>query len=132
MRFSVLLPTRNGGEFVDDAIASVLNEAGDFELVVADNANTDATSQILAARQSDTRLRVLRSEDMLAVTENWMRALRAAWGDYFLMIGDDDLLLPGFFERASLILERYDMPDCLTFDGYSYVAPGSFGPEAHS
>jgi len=129
MRFSVLLPTRNGGAFIGDAIASVLRQSGDFELVVADNANTDATPRILAA-QNDARLRVVRSEEVLPVTENWLRALRAARGDYFLMIGDDDLLLPGFFDRAARILERHALPDCLTFDAYSYVAPASFGPDA--
>jgi glycosyltransferase involved in cell wall biosynthesis len=129
VKFSVLLPTRNGGAFIGDAITSVLQQTGDFELVVADNANTDATPKILAA-QADARLRVVRSEEVLPVTENWIRALRAARGDYFLMIGDDDLLLPSFFDRATLILERHGLPDCLTFDAYSYVAPGSFGSDA--
>jgi glycosyltransferase involved in cell wall biosynthesis len=129
VRFSVLLPTRNGGAFIGDAIDSVLRQAGDFELVVADNANTDATPMILAA-QANARLRVVRSEEVLPVTENWARALRAARGDYVLMIGDDDLLLPGFFDRAVRILERHGLPDCLTFDAYSYVAPRSFGPDA--
>jgi glycosyltransferase involved in cell wall biosynthesis len=130
VKFSVLLPSRNGGAFIEDAISSVLDQSGDFELVVADNANTDQTSSILAARKCDPRLRVVRSEEVLPVTENWLRALHAASGDYFLMIGDDDLLLPGFFERAALALERNGHPDCLTFDGYSYVAPGSFGRDA--
>lgn len=130
MKFSVLLPTRNGGAFLDGAIDSVLRQTGDFELVISDNANTDATPRILAARRADPRVRVIRSEDVLPVTENWMRALRAARGDYHLMIGDDDLLLPGFFERAALILERNRRPDCLTFDAYSFVAPRSFGPDA--
>lgn len=129
MRFSVLLPTRNGGAFIGDAIASVLRQSGDFELIVGDNANTDATPRILAA-QSDARLRVLRSEEVLPVTENWLSALREARGDHFLMIGDDDLLLPGFFDRAARILDRHGLPDCLTFDAYSYVAPASFGPDA--
>ena len=130
MRFSVLLPTRNGGDYIGDAIGSILSQTGDFELVVTDNANTDATARVLAASAADPRLRILRSEEVLPVTENWLRALRAARGDYFLMIGDDDLLLPRFFERASAILERNGLPDCLTFDAYSFVAPASFGPQA--
>jgi glycosyltransferase involved in cell wall biosynthesis len=130
VKVSVLLPTRNGGAFIEDAMSSVLGQTGDFELVVADNANTDETPSILAARKSDPRLHVVRSEEVLPVTENWLRALHAASGEYFLMIGDDDLLLPGFFERAARALERNGYPDCLTFDGYSYVAPGSFDRDA--
>jgi hypothetical protein len=46
------------------------------------------------------------------------------------MIGDDDLLLPNFLDRVHAILARHGYPDCLTFNAYSYVAPGSFGAEA--
>jgi glycosyltransferase involved in cell wall biosynthesis len=130
VRFSILIPTRNGGAFLPGVLESALREHGDFEVVVSDNANTDTTPAVLASLSSDARLRVVRSEDLLSVTENWMRALRAARGDYILMIGDDDLLLPGFFERVETALSRHGQPDCLTFNAYSYVAPGSFGPEA--
>jgi Glycosyl transferase family 2 len=125
-----LLPTRNGGALLGDAIDSVIRQVGDFELVVADNANTDATPAILDSRKGDARLHILRSEEVLPVTENWLRALHAARGEYLVMIGDDDLLLPGFFERAERALERHRSPDCLTFNGYSYVAPGSFSDGA--
>lgn len=129
MKFSILLPTRNGGAFLPDVLRSVLSQSGDFELVVADNANTDDTPALLAAHVADPHLRVVRSREVSPVTENWMTALRAARGDYLLMIGDDDVLLPRFFERVDAILRRHSDPDCLTFDGYSYVAPNSLRPE---
>lgn len=129
-RFSILLPTRNGGEFVRDAMSSVLTQEGDFELVVGDNANTDETVDILRTYLSDRRVRVVRSESVVPVTDNWMRTMRAANGDYLLMIGDDDLLLPGFFSRADALLRRHCDPEVLTFNGFSYVAPGSFAPGA--
>lgn len=130
VRLSVLLPTRSGADYLPEAIASILDQTGDFELVVADNANTDETPAILASRAGDPRLRVVRSNETVPVTENWMRALRAARGEYFLMIGDDDLLLPGFFDRVGALLKRHGDPDCLTFDAYSYVAPESFSADA--
>jgi glycosyltransferase involved in cell wall biosynthesis len=130
VRFSVLLPTRNGGPYLGDAVASVLDQRGDFELVVADNANTDETKTVLAASAADQRLRVIRSDEVVTVTENWLRALRAARGEYLLLIGDDDLLLPGFFDRVDALLGRYRYPDCLTINAFSYVAPGAFGPGA--
>ena len=127
MRFSLLLPTRNGGAFLPDALAAALAQRGEFEVIVADNANTDATPALLASHADDPRVRVVRSERVLTVTENWMAALRAARGDYLLMVGDDDLLLPSCFADADAILRKHDDPDCLTFNAYTYVAPGSFG-----
>ena len=42
MKFSVLLPTRNGGDFLKNTIRSILEQDhDDFELVISDNANTD-------------------------------------------------------------------------------------------
>ena len=130
LRFSILLPTRNGGPFLRDALDSILGQDGDFEVVVGDNANEDQTAAVLAERARDQRLRIVRSDVVLTVTENWMHCLRAARGQYRLMIGDDDLLLPDFFERADAVLRRNGDPDCLTFDAYSYVAPGSFSQDA--
>jgi glycosyltransferase involved in cell wall biosynthesis len=130
VKFSVLLPTRNGGAFLPDALASVLTQDGDFEVVVADNANDDQTAAVLSSYGGDSRLRVIHSETVVPVTENWMKALRAARGEYLLMIGDDDLLLPWFFEKIEAALRRHGNPQCLTFAAYSYVAPGSFGGDA--
>ena len=43
MRFSILLPTRNGGDFLENCVRSILEQDhDDFELVISDNANTDS------------------------------------------------------------------------------------------
>jgi glycosyltransferase involved in cell wall biosynthesis len=84
MRFSVLIPTRNGGEFLPDVLESALGQAGDFEVVVSDNANTDETARVLSSHANDERLVVVRSNEVLSVTDNWMRALRAARGEYLI------------------------------------------------
>jgi glycosyltransferase involved in cell wall biosynthesis len=130
LRFTILLPTRNGGVFLADALDSILRQAGDFEVVVGDNANEDATAEVLSLRAADQRLRVVRSERLLSVSDNWTSCLRAARGRYMLMIGDDDLLLPDFFPRIETLLARHGEPECLTFDAYSYVAPSSFADDA--
>ncbi|HEX6547444.1 MAG TPA: glycosyltransferase family A protein [Candidatus Dormibacteraeota bacterium] len=127
-RFSVLLPTRNGGRFLRDCIASVLGQDDpDFELVVADNANTDDTPAVLAEFAGDPRLRVIRHPTVLSVTENWSSTLHASRGDYLVMIGDDDCLLPGYFATLRDTLARYQEPEAVVYNGFSYVFPGSIG-----
>jgi len=132
-RYSVLLPTRNGGPFVAACIDSILGQAyEDFELVVADNANADGTQDVLQAYCADSRLRVVRSEKLLSVTENWTAALRASRGEYILMIGDDDLLLPDVLSELDEVVNRYQQPDCVTFNGYRYVTPNALSRDATS
>jgi glycosyltransferase involved in cell wall biosynthesis len=126
MKFSVLLPTRNGGRFLRDCIASVLDQPyDDMELVVSDNANTDQTATVVASFSGDPRLRSIRLEEPVSVTENWRIALEASKGDYVLMIGDDDCLLPGYFTRLAGVIARFNEPECVVYNGYSYVFPDS-------
>ena len=126
MKFSVLLPTRNGGPFLENCIRSILEQDhDDFELVISDNANTDATPDIIHGFSGDPRLKVIRQTTPLSVSENWTAALRASSGDYVLMMGDDDYLLPGALRRLDETLFRHDDPDCILFNGYSYVSPNA-------
>lgn len=133
MKFSVLLPTRNGGAFLENCIRSILDQGyDDMELVISDNANTDNTPQIIRQFADDSRVKILRLETPVSVTDNWNNALNASSGDYILMMGDDDYLLPGYFQRMEQILVKYQQPDCVVHNAYSYVAPGSIDNNPHS
>ena len=124
MRFSVLLPTRNGGALLGDCIESVLEQNfDDFELVISDNANTDSTPDVIRRFAGDSRLKVVRQETVLPVTENWTAALRASSGEYVLLVGDDDYLLPDALRRLDEIIRRHRNPDCVLYNGYFYVSP---------
>jgi glycosyltransferase involved in cell wall biosynthesis len=124
--FSVLLPTRNGGPYLRTCIQSVLGQRNvDVELVVADNANTDETVAVLDEYAHDDRLRVVRHTSVQSVTDNWMSALEASRGEYILTIGDDDFVLPGYFDTLRDALKRHDRPECIAYNGYSYVFPNS-------
>lgn len=126
MKFSILLPTRNGGDFLDNCIHSILDQDhDDFELVISDNANTDATPDIISKYIADPRLKVVRQDSPISVSENWTEALHASGGDYILMMGDDDYLLPGTLRCLDEVLARHSEPDCILYNGYSYVSPNS-------
>jgi hypothetical protein len=130
MKFSVLLPTRNGGDFLAHCIESILSsKRDDIELIVSDNANTDMTRAVLNNWSADNRLKIIHQENALSVTDNWNATLKLATGDYLLMMGDDDCLLPGYFESMSDLIEQYEQPDCILYNGISYVAPLSIGSD---
>lgn len=98
-------------------------EGADFELVVSDNANEDRTSEVLRGYAGDPRVLVVRQPRVLSVQENWTAALAASRGEYILMIGDDDLLLPGCLQRLLEALDAAGRPDCLSYNAARYVAP---------
>jgi len=126
MRFSILLPTRNGGNFLDNCIRSILEQDHDnFELVISDNANTDTTPDVIRRFSDNPRLKVIHQTATIPVSENWTAALQASSGDYVLMMGDDDYLLPGALRKLDEVLVRHGEPDCILYNGYSYVSPAA-------
>ena len=124
MKFSVLLPTRNGGKYLKSCIESVLSQNyKDMELIVFDNANTDNTAEVVNSYSNDKRLKYYRTDSVVSVTDNWNNALKKSSGDYVLMMGDDDFLLPGYFETLDKIIKENDFPDGISYFGYSFIYP---------
>ncbi len=106
-KITVGLPVRQGEAFLGKAVDSILAQTfEDFELVICDNASTDATPAICAdfARR-DSRVRVLRSERNLGAAPNFNVALREARGTYFRWHAHDDLVLPTYLERCNAVLD---------------------------
>ena len=124
MKFSVLLPTRNGGKYLKSCIESVLSQDyKDMELIVFDNANTDNTAEVVNSYSDDKRLKYYRTDSVVSVTDNWNNALKKSSGDYVLMMGDDDFLLPGYFDTLDKIIKENDFPDGISYFGYSFIYP---------
>ena len=124
MKFSVLLPTRNGGKYLKSCIESVLSQDyKDMELIVFDNANTDNTAEVVNSYSNDIRLKYYRTDSVVSVTDNWNNALKKSSGDYVLMMGDDDFLLPGYFDTLDKTIKENDFPDGISYFGYSFIYP---------
>jgi hypothetical protein len=95
---AVGLPVYNGEKFVRDAIESILGQTfGDFRLVIADNASTDATEEICrryAAR--DQRITYHRHGENIGAAPNFNFAFGAARSKYFKWQAHDDVMGPEF------------------------------------
>lgn len=125
MKFSVLIPTRNRAEYLRYAIESVRRQDyPNWELIVCDNASTDETPQLVTS-YVDPRIRFFRSAVALPVTENWNRAVAHLAGDYFIMLGDDDCLMKGYFTTLRRQIEHYQLPDLVYTSAYRFAYPGA-------
>jgi glycosyltransferase involved in cell wall biosynthesis len=101
------LPVYNAERYVAGVIESHLGQThSNFELVISDNASTDATPEICARYASmDRRIRVVRSPTNRGLSWNHSRLVDLAHGAYFRWGAADDLLSPGLLEEAVGILE---------------------------
>lgn len=92
---SVLLPAFNHADYVHAAVESVLAQTcRDIELVVIDDASTDATWSVLQSF-SDPRLRLLRHDANLGSHATLNELLGLARGTFIAIINSDDVFHPG-------------------------------------
>jgi glycosyltransferase involved in cell wall biosynthesis len=96
------LPVFNGERYLASAIESILAQTfTDFELLLSDNASTDATPDIcadFAAR--DDRVQFERNDANVGAAANFNRVFRRAHGRYFKWAAHDDLLEREYLART--------------------------------
>ncbi|MEM8712155.1 MAG: glycosyltransferase family 2 protein [Planctomycetota bacterium] len=99
---SIGLPVYNGEAYLELAIRSAMEQSfEDFELILADNASNDGTSEICQEwAAKDQRVRWARSEVHTGAAGNFNRAFSLARGNYFRWAAHDDLTEPTYLERC--------------------------------
>ena len=99
---SVGLPVCNGERFVAQAVESILSQTfRDIELIISDNASTDATERICREyAKRDSRIRYYRSEQNRGAAWNHNRVVELARGKYFKWQCHDDYCDPTFIEKC--------------------------------
>ena len=102
---TVLLAVHNGEPYVREAVRSVLDQTfDDFELLVVDDASTDATTEIVEGF-GDSRIRLLRNERNLGQVPSLNRGLREARGEYVARLDADDVCLATRLARQVEVLD---------------------------
>ena len=102
-KVSILIPTFNQEEFIGICIESALRQTyGDLEVIVSDDASTDATGRIARQFLTDPRVRYERNPRNMGRVGNYRRLLNElAAGDWVLILdGDDCLLNPHYVAHA--------------------------------
>ncbi|MFK8025111.1 MAG: glycosyltransferase family 2 protein [Ilumatobacter sp.] len=107
-RVSIGLPVYNGEEYLEQSIQSVLAQTyADLELIVADNASTDSTIEIVERfAADDDRVVILRSDENHGAAWNYNRVFDAATGEFFRWHAHDDWFEPKLIERLVDELDR--------------------------
>lgn len=105
---TVGMPVRNGAASLERALEVVLSQThSDLRVVISDNASTDRTPEICAAAaREDSRVRVVRQEQLLTVIQNFEFVYREANTPYFMWASHDDLRTDNYVEALVGALER--------------------------
>src|SRR5438874_9674701 len=109
-RFSIVIPTRERARTLYFAIRSCLAQHfDDYEIVVCDNCGSPAAREVVD-RFNSPRIRYVRSDVPLAMSDNWELAVSHARGEFVTVVGDDDALLRHALSEADRLIRAYKTP----------------------
>ncbi|MBI5851710.1 MAG: glycosyltransferase [Planctomycetes bacterium] len=93
---SIGVPVFNGERYLAHTLEVLLAQTfRDFEIIISDNASTDATPRICRdAMAKDPRVRYFRQESNVGAAMNYNRAFALARGRYFRWNAADDFVAP--------------------------------------
>ena len=107
-RLSIGVPVYNGQDFLRQALDSLVQQDyADFELIISDNASTDATEKMCREYAAkDDRIRYYRNAANIGASGNYNRVFELARGEFFKWAAHDDVHLPGCLKRCMEVFDH--------------------------
>ncbi|MEP6514091.1 MAG: glycosyltransferase family 2 protein [Parafilimonas sp.] len=107
-KISVLIPTYNYAQYLDEAIQSVIDQTySDFELIIVDNNSTDNTDEVVRKYLYDGRISYYKNETNIGMVANFNKCLEYSKGEYIKYLLADDKFHPELLEKFVTIMEQY-------------------------
>lgn len=105
--FSIVIPTCNGADFIEQALLSALNQTRKAdEIIVSDDNSSDQTMAI--CQKYKDKIRIYHNPNgPSGFVNGWNKAITYATGEYISILHQDDLLAPTFLEEVEKALCIY-------------------------
>src|SRR4051812_43486746 len=95
-KFSIIIPTLNQGEYIEECILSVLNQSyKNHEIIIIDGGSTDATLSVI--KKYETKIKYWVSEKDQGQSEAINKGMDQATGNIVTWLNSDD-----FYEKRAL------------------------------
>jgi glycosyltransferase involved in cell wall biosynthesis len=132
MKFTIGIPAYKS-IFLRECIESIFAQTcQDFELIVVDDDSPNDIKSVVDSFGSD-RIQYYRNDKnfgAIDVVDNWNKCLSYAKGEFFVLMGDDDKMLPNYLSEFSALIERF--PRCNVYHGRTVVINEQSDPVALS
>lgn len=105
---SVIVPNYNYARFLDQRIASILNQTyTNYELILLDDASTDNSAEILKKYQDNPHISqiIINEHNSGSPFKQWMKGISLAKGEWIWIAEADDLCEPTFLETCMRYIE---------------------------
>lgn len=101
MLVSVVVTSYNYQKYIKDTIISVLNQTfKDWEMIVIDDASTDASVKIIQElTKNDSRVKLIQNSENIGLKNSIKKALKEASGEWIAFLESDDLWREDYLEK---------------------------------
>lgn len=132
-KFSVVIPARNSGKYLQHTIRTCLEQRyrEEYEVLISDNSSPGNT-QIWELYQSfhDKRLRYIKTPRELGLTRSFEYACLHARGKYFFSIGSDDGIFPWTLQVLDEVTSKHPQESIIKWDIGNYMWPDYNGSKS--
>jgi glycosyltransferase involved in cell wall biosynthesis len=119
--WSIMIPTRGCSPYLEQTLLGVREQdpgREEMQIAIVDDASTGGLVEEVARRVFGSRVEIHRSSTPLGIAGNWNRCIDLSRGRWIHLLHQDDLVLPGFYERladADLIKPEAGAAFCRTW-----------------
>ena len=110
--WSVMIPTYNPRtDYLQETLKSVLQQdpgPQQMQIEVIDDCSSDDTASEVTRRVGAGRVAFHRESENLGLASSWNRCIERARGHWIHILHQDDIVLPGFYDRLRKAVERTD------------------------
>jgi GT2 family glycosyltransferase len=119
---SIIIPVFNNLELTQNCLASIWEHTPPdlYEVILVDNASTDATPAFLGPLAAAGKIHLITNETNLGYAKACNQAARAARGDYLVMLNNDTLVTSGWLNA---LIEAVEQDDNLAIVGAKLLYP---------
>ena len=116
MKYSIILPVFNGGEYFKLCVKSILGQSfSDFNLLVLDSGSSDGSIEWIKGL-NDNRIKIYPTEKRLTIEENWTRIRSIPRNEFMTIIGHDDLFDKNYLQQMDELINHY--PDASLYQSH--------------
>lgn len=103
---SVIIPCFNHGQFVGEAVQSILSQSlQDLEIIIVNDGSTDKETIDILNSLEQPKTRVIHLPQNMGLPAARNAGIRETQGKYICCLDADDKLHPSYFEKAVAIME---------------------------
>lgn len=122
-RWSVMIPVYNAGDFLQQTLQSVLDQAEnetEMQIEVVDDCSSDQDVQSLVNTLGKGRVSYFRQRQNVGSLRNFETCLNRSRGQFVHLLHSDDIVHPGYYRKMDQLFASYPQAGA-AFCRYQYI-----------